>query len=89
MVAKAGKPAPERRRQAKEKQEESAVVPLYPPALLTMSEAAIYTAMSLSLMKRLLWAGEIPSIVIGRRFRRVSRRALDSWVAEQESGGAA
>ena len=63
-------------------------VPLVAPALMTVDQAASYLTMSRSQMYKLLLDGVIPSIVLGRKFRRVAKKSLDAWI-ERETGGAA
>jgi excisionase family DNA binding protein len=88
LAAKAVKPAPVRRRQVREKQSELLAAAQVPPALMTMSDAARYTSMSLTMMKKLIWQDSIKSLVIGARFRRVPRKELDAWI-DRVTGGAA
>jgi excisionase family DNA binding protein len=81
MIAKTAKPALRRRSKAP-------TVPLVPPALMTVDQAASYLSMSRSQIYKLLLEDRIPSIVLGRKFRRVARKSLDAWI-DRETGGAA
>jgi excisionase family DNA binding protein len=62
-------------------------VPLVAPALMTVDLAASYLTMSRSQLYKLLISGEIPSIVLGRKFRWVAQKSLDAWI-ERQTGGA-
>lgn len=53
------------------------------PALLDVDSAAIYLGMSRSMLYKLLLSGEIQSIVLGRKFRRVPLKACDQFIEEQ------
>jgi excisionase family DNA binding protein len=54
-----------------------------PPALLTCEEAAGYLGMSRAFLCKLIARGDIKSIVLGRKFRRVPLKACDAWIEEQ------
>lgn len=81
MIAKTPKPTP-RRRASK-----APTVPLVAPALMTVDQAASYLAMSRTQLYKLLLEEEIPSIVLGRKFRRIARKSCDAWI-ERQTGGA-
>jgi excisionase family DNA binding protein len=81
ITANTAKPAA-RRRASK-----APTKPLVAPALMTVDLAASYLACSRSQLYKLLLSGEIPSIVIGRKFRRVAQKSLDAWI-ERQTGGA-
>lgn len=51
--------------------------------LLTPTEAARRLSISKTLCYRLLAKGELPSLVIGARLRRVPVQALDTYIQEQ------
>jgi excisionase family DNA binding protein len=53
------------------------------PALLTYDEAASYLSMSRATLQRFVLRGQIKSIVIGRKFRRMPLKACDAWIEEQ------
>ncbi len=57
------------------------------PLLLTAEQAARLLSVSRSRIYEWLQSGELPSVSLGRS-RRVSRRALEAFVAERESAGA-
>jgi excisionase family DNA binding protein len=64
----------------------SPTVTLMPPALMDVDSAASYLDMSRSMLYKILLRGDIPSIVLGRKFRRVAVKSLDAWV-ERQTGG--
>ena len=61
-------------------------VPLVAPALMTVDEAASYLSMSRTQLYKLLLDGAVPSIVLGRKFRRVAKKSLDAWIDRQIGG---
>jgi excisionase family DNA binding protein len=56
---------------------------LIPPALVTVEEAATFLSIGRSTMFELLKRGEIPSLTIGPRQRRVRVVDLDDFVARR------
>ena len=54
-----------------------------PPALVTVEEAATYLSIGRSRMFELLREGEIPSLTIGPRQRRIRVTDLDDFVARR------
>jgi excisionase family DNA binding protein len=81
LTAKNAKPAARRKGKAP-------VVPLVAPALMTVEEAASYLSMSRSQCYRLIMDGQLASIVLGRKFRRIPLKSCDAWI-ERQTGGAA
>lgn len=57
-----------------------------PALLLTAEEAARLLSVSRSRIYEWIQTGELPSVTLGRS-RRVTRRALEAFVAERESAG--
>lgn len=53
--------------------------------LLTVKQAAQRLAIGRSLLYQLIQRGEIRSVVIGRRARRISVTALDEWIEQQQA----
>lgn len=53
-----------------------------PRLLLTVQEVAVLLGFGRSKVQALVQRGDMPSIKIGK-WRRVSRAALDAWIAEQ------
>jgi excisionase family DNA binding protein len=78
-MAKTPKPTPQRRSKAP-------IVAQVASPLMTVDEAASYLSMSRSQIYKLLLSEEIPSIVLGRKFRRVPRKSCDAWI-ERQTGG--
>jgi len=56
---------------------------LGPPVLLKFDEAARLLRISRSRMYELVARGEVPGLVTFGRSRRISRVALERWIAEQ------
>lgn len=58
-------------------------------AFLKISEVAEVINLGKSMTYKLIAEGHIPSVKLaGIKARRVSRKALDQWIAEQEEGSA-
>lgn len=53
--------------------------------LLTIAEAALAMGIGRSLLYRLVMTGEIRSVVVGGRARRIPVTALDEWIARQQA----
>jgi excisionase family DNA binding protein len=53
--------------------------------LLTVAEAAQAMGIGRSLLYRLVMSGEIRSVVVGGRARRIPVAALDEWIARQQA----
>lgn len=62
--------------------------PTETPLLLTAEQAARALNVSRSRIYEWIQSGELPSVTLGRS-RRVSRRALEAFVAEREAASAA
>jgi excisionase family DNA binding protein len=52
------------------------------PRLLTIKQAAVYLGAAVWAVRQLLWAKEVPHIVIGRRHL-IAREDLDSFIDSQ------
>lgn len=52
---------------------------------LTIPQAAARLGISVSTMRRLIDAGDIPTALIGQRLRRIPVAALDAYIAREAS----
>jgi excisionase family DNA binding protein len=55
--------------------------------LLTMEEVAARLSIKLSRARDLGRRGEIPTVIVGERYVRVRRKALEDWIKRREAGG--
>jgi excisionase family DNA binding protein len=88
LAKKTVKSAPARRGRANDGEAEAVAVVPVPAALMSVDAAASYLSMSRDLLYKLLMRGEIRSIVVGRRFRRVPLSECTAWIQRQIEGAA-